>query len=84
MSNRDTIKCHVCNLEVEITEIINGANFDEHYLSCGHIQKVSRTTEQDYNLSQTCNICGLTARNKQELDEHVYNAHPSNEGRNRK
>ena len=22
-------------IEVEITQIINGANFDEHYLSCG-------------------------------------------------
>jgi hypothetical protein len=84
MRTRDTIKCQVCNAEVEITEIINGVNFDEHYLSCGHIQNVSKTTEQDYNLSQTCNICGLTARNKQELDEHVYNAHPSNKSSNRK
>ena len=62
-------------IEVEITQIINGANFDEHYLSCGHIQNVSKLTEQDYNLSQTCTICGLTARNKKELDEHVGNAH---------
>jgi hypothetical protein len=82
MSNRDTTKCHVCDFEVEITDIINGVNFDEHYLSCGHIQNVSKNTQQDYNLSQTCNICGLTARNKAELDEHVYDAHPSNERRN--
>jgi hypothetical protein len=44
-------------------------------LSCGHIQNVSKLTEQDYNLSQTCTICGLTARNKKELDAHVSNAH---------
>ncbi len=72
---KGTTKCQVCNFEVEVTEIINGANFDEHYLSCGHIQNVSKLTEQDYNLSQTCTICGLTARNKKELDAHVSNAH---------
>jgi len=41
---------------------------------CGHIQNVAKLTEQDYNLSQTC-ICGLTARNKKELDGHISNAH---------
>ena len=75
MGTKGTTKCRVCNFEVEVTEIINGANFDEHYLSCGHIQNVSKLTEQDYNLSQTCTICGLTARNKKELDAHVSNAH---------
>ena len=62
-------------IEVEITQIINGANFDEHYLSYGHIQNVSKLTEQDYNLSRTWTICGLTARNKKELDVHIGNAH---------
>jgi hypothetical protein len=76
MSNLGTTKCQICNFEVEITEVINGANFDEHYLSCGHIQNVTKNTEQDSNLSQTCNICGLTARNKEELDDHAKNAHP--------
>ena len=84
MSNRNTTKCHVCNFEVEITEIIIGVNFDEHYLSCGHIQNVGKTTEQDFNLSQTCSNCGLTARNKAELDEHINSAHPSDEKRIRK
>ena len=76
MDSRKTTNCHICNFDVEITEVINGANFDEHYLSCGHIQNVSKRTEQDYNLSQTCTVCGLTARNKEELEEHVSNAHP--------
>jgi hypothetical protein len=75
MDSRNTTKCRVCNNDVEITEIVNGANFDEHYLSCGHIQNVSKITEQDYNLSQTCTTCGLTARNKEELEDHVRNAH---------
>lgn len=65
MGTKGTTKCQVCNFEVEVTEIINGANFDEHYLSCGHIQNMSKLTEQDYNLS----------RNKKELDAHVSNAH---------
>lgn len=57
MGSGNITKCHVCNFDVEITEIINGANFDEHYLSCGHIQNVSKTTEQDYNLgSQDMNM----------------------------
>jgi hypothetical protein len=77
MNSKDKTSCRICHTEVEITEIINGANFDEHYLSCGHIQSVSKETAQDYNLSETCDICGLTARNKQELDQHFNNAHSS-------
>gem|GEM_PF-4801032 len=50
MGSQNTTKCHVCNFDVEITKNVNGANFDEHYLSCGHIQNVSKITEQDYNL----------------------------------
>jgi hypothetical protein len=75
MASRNKTKCRVCNIDVEITEIVNGVNFDEHYLSCGHIQNVSKITEQDCNLSQTCTTCGLTARNKEELEDHVRNAH---------
>jgi hypothetical protein len=78
--NEDRTLCRICHNEVEVTEIVNGANFDGHYLSCGYIQNVSKQTAQDYNFSETCNMCGLTARNKLELDQHVNNAHSSNSG----
>ncbi|HET6730841.1 MAG TPA: hypothetical protein VFH04_04520, partial [Nitrososphaeraceae archaeon] len=66
----------ICHNKVEVTEIVNGANFDGHYLS----ENVSKQTAQDYNFSETCNMCGLTARNKLELDQHVNNAHSSHSG----
>lgn len=77
-NNKDKILCSICQNEMEVTRVVNGVNFDEHYLTCGHIQKVSKQTAQDYDLSKTCNICGLTARNKKELEQHVNNAHSSN------
>jgi len=77
-NNKDKILCSICQNEMEVTQVVNGVNFDEHYLTCGHIEKVSKQTAQDYDLSKTCNICGLTARNKKELEQHVNNAHSSN------
>jgi hypothetical protein len=35
-----TITCNTCHKIVYITDIQNGVNFDEKYLSCGQIQKI--------------------------------------------
>jgi hypothetical protein len=121
MDKQNTTFCHICNTNVTIIDTVNQVNYDEHYLSCGHMQKVNNQrldktqsesqqkhtskdelheqsrfdnsigtiedmplqTEEiqlkDNDVSATCTICGLTARNKQELDQHISNAHRSKE-----
>lgn len=94
-SSDSTIICNICKSEVRVTDVQNGMNFDEYYLSCGHIQNVDRLDKErkpfdvDNKKSivenivneyhTTCNICGLTARTIKELEDHKYHAHP-NEG----
>ena len=36
------IICNTCNTEVRVTDVQNGINFDEYYLSCGHIQSIDK------------------------------------------
>lgn len=94
-SSDSTIICNICKSEVRVTDVQNGMNFDEYYLSCGHIQNVDRLDKERKPLDvdnkksivenivneyhTTCNICGLTARTIKELEDHKYHAHP-NEG----
>lgn len=42
MTSNYTTVCIVCNTKVGVTNRTNGVNFDEYYLSCGHIQKIDK------------------------------------------
>ena len=72
--------------EVDVTNIQNGINYDEYYLSCGHIQNVNKQMIGDTinDKQSTCDICGLTARSVRELDEHKYHAHINKEKDNKR
>jgi hypothetical protein len=92
-SSDSTIICNICKSEVRVTDVQNGMNFDEYYLSCGHIQNVDRLDKERKSFDvdnkksivenivneyhTTCNICGLTARTIKELEDHKYHAHPN-------
>jgi hypothetical protein len=80
-SNNSTVICNTCNQEVDVTNIQNGINYDEYYLSCGHIQNVNKQMigVTINNKQSTCDICGLTARSIRELDEHKHHAHVNKE-----
>ena len=45
-STDSKIICTTCNREVQVTNVQNGINFDEYYLSCGHIQNVDRLDKE--------------------------------------
>ncbi|MGI0051601.1 MAG: hypothetical protein ACRD8K_07685 [Nitrososphaeraceae archaeon] len=94
-SSDSTIICNICKSEVRVTDVQNGMNFDEYYLSCGHIQNIDKQDKERKSFDvdnkksivenivneyhTTCNICGLTARTIKELEDHKYHAH-SNKG----
>ena len=50
---------------------IEAAKPDEQYLSITSGKEPEDLTPRQ----QTCDICGLTARNKEELQDHIRNAH---------
>jgi hypothetical protein len=50
---------------------IEAARPDEQYLSLTSGKEPKDLTPRQ----QTCSICGLTARNKEELQDHIRNAH---------
>lgn len=94
-SSDSPIICNICKSEVRVTDVQNGMNFDEYYLSCGHIQNIDKQDKERKSFDvdnkksivenivneyhTTCNICGLTARTIKELEDHKYHAH-SNKG----
>ena len=41
-----------------------------------------REINTDEPRQRTCTVCGLTARNKDELDDHVYHAHRQDNTKN--
>lgn len=41
-SNDSMIICNTCKRDVHVTDVQNGVNFDEYYLSCGHIQNIDK------------------------------------------
>jgi hypothetical protein len=53
------------------TTKIEAARPDEQYLSLTSGKEPEDLTPRQ----QTCDICGLTARNKEELQNHIRNAH---------
>ena len=85
-TNNSTVICNTCNREVDVTNIQNGINYDEYYLSCGHIQNVNKQMIGDTinDKQSTCDICGLTARSIRELDEHTHHAHINKEKDNKR
>ena len=94
-SSDSTIICNICKSKVRVTDVQNGMNFDEYYLSCGHIQNIDKQDKERKSFDvdnkksivenivneyhTTCNICGLTARTMKELEDHKYHAHPNKE-----
>lgn len=50
---------------------IKAAGPDEQYLDLTSGKELENLTPTQ----QTCNVCGLTARNKEELQDHISNAH---------
>ena len=50
---------------------IKAAGPDEQYLDLTSRKELEDLTPRQ----QTCNVCGLTARNKEELQDHISNAH---------
>ncbi|HJU35247.1 MAG TPA: hypothetical protein VJ695_09010 [Nitrososphaera sp.] len=50
---------------------IEAAEPDEQYLNLASGKEPEDLTPRQ----QTCNVCGLTARNKEELQDHFSNAH---------
>ena len=104
-STDSRIICNTCKREVGVTDVQNGINFDEYYLSCGHIQSIDKQDNPNNkdkksfdidnkkgvvedtineNHTTTCNICGLTARTINELEDHKYHAHPNKGEQNKR
>ncbi|HEU5460743.1 MAG TPA: hypothetical protein VFU79_00580 [Nitrososphaeraceae archaeon] len=104
-STDSRIICNTCNREVGVTDVQNGINFDEYYLSCGHIQSIDKQDNANNkdkksvdinnkngvlgetineNHTTTCNICGLTARSINELEDHKYHAHDNKGDQNKR
>jgi hypothetical protein len=50
---------------------IKAAGADEQYLDLTSGKEPHDLTPRQ----QTCDVCGLTARNKEELQDHINNAH---------
>ena len=50
---------------------IKAARSDEQYLDLTSGKEPEDLTPRQ----RTCNVCGLTARNKEELEDHISNAH---------
>jgi hypothetical protein len=50
---------------------IKAARSDEQYLDLTSGKEPEDLTPKQ----RTCNVCGLTARNKEELEDHISNAH---------
>jgi hypothetical protein len=50
---------------------IKAARSDEQYLDLTSGKEPDDLTPKQ----QTCDVCGLTARNKEELQDHISNAH---------
>jgi hypothetical protein len=50
---------------------IKSARPDEQYLELTSGKELMDLTPRQ----QTCDVCGLTARNKEELQDHISNAH---------
>ena len=50
---------------------IKAARSDDQYLDLTSGKEPGDLTPEQ----QTCDICGLTARNKEELQDHISNAH---------
>ncbi len=45
-SSDSTIICNICKSKVRVTDVQNGMNFDEYYLSCGHIQNIDKQDKE--------------------------------------
>ncbi len=103
MTSNYTVICNTCNTKVDLTNRTNGINFDEYFLSCGHVQKIDKKEVfKDKRLSldtqdekemindpfdekqATCDICGLTARSDDELENHKNNAHKTDREDNKR
>ena len=82
-----TITCNICHKNVYITDLQNGVNFNEKYLSCGHIQRIdgkalietsiiSQSTSSDRII---CSKCNAVYTNDSEYLLHYNEKHKSEE-----
>jgi hypothetical protein len=82
-----TITCDKCHKTVCITDLQNGVDFNEKYLSCGHIQRiddkslletsvVSQSTSSDPII---CSKCKTVYTNHSEYVLHYNDKHKSEE-----
>jgi uncharacterized C2H2 Zn-finger protein len=87
-----TITCNKCHKTVYITDLQNGVDFNEKYLSCGHIQRiddkalleasiVSQSTSSDPII---CSKCDTVYTNDAEYLLHYNEKHKSEENENEK
>jgi hypothetical protein len=82
-----TITCDTCHKTVYITDIQNGVNFDEKYLSCGHIQTIENKALLETSVvSQLtssepiiCSKCNTAYSNDSEYQLHYNEKHKSEE-----
>jgi hypothetical protein len=82
-----TITCDTCHKTVYITDIQNGVNFDEKYLSCGHIQTIENKALLETSVvSQLtssepiiCSKCNTVYSNDSEYQLHYNEKHKSEE-----
>ena len=82
-----TIACDICHKTVYITDVQNGADFDEKYLSCGHIQKIDNKTLRETSVVShltssepvLCSKCNTAYANESEYLMHYNEKHKSEE-----
>jgi hypothetical protein len=82
-----TITCDICHKTVYITDLQNGVDFNQKYLSCGHIQRIdSKALLETSVVSQStssdpiiCSKCNTVCTNDSEYQLHYNDKHKSEE-----
>jgi hypothetical protein len=78
-----TITCDTCHKTVYITDVQNGVDFDEKYLSCGHIQKIDNKALRESSVISEltssepfiCSKCNAVYSNNSEYQRHYNEKH---------
>ena len=82
-----TITCDKCHKTVYITDLQNGVDFNEKYLSCGHIQRIddkslletSVVSQSTSSSPVICSKCNTVYTNDSEYLLHYNEKHKSEE-----
>lgn len=78
-----TITCDTCHKTVYITDVQNGVDFDEKYLSCGHIQKIDNKALRESSVVSEltssepliCSKCNALYSNNTKYQMHYNEKH---------